>query len=71
MRILMPLAALILLAGCASSETYVTYFSNDGRGNLIIKKCGTDIIEGTLSTGECSSQKIFIGKHPSYKAMAK
>ena len=61
--ILIVIAGMVL-AGCTSAGPYVTNISSDGNGGLIIEKCGTDMnaFMGTVSTGNCTSHKIFIGK---------
>jgi type IV secretion system protein VirB7 len=63
MKKLILIAMLLFSFGCTSAGPYVTNISSDGAGGLIIEKCGTDMnaFTGAVSTGGCTSHKIFIG----------
>lgn len=54
------LVAVTILAGCTTAGPYVTNISSDGRNGLNIEKCAVKLnaFMGTVSTTECTSQRI-------------
>ncbi|MBF4207478.1 hypothetical protein D3C77_527500 [compost metagenome] len=52
------------LTGCTTAGPYVTNISSDGRNGLNIEKCAVKLnaFMGTVSTTECTSQNVRLGR---------
>lgn len=60
------LSVIIALAGCTTAGPYVTNISSDGRNGLDVEKCKVHFNAwmGTVSTGDCISQRIQLTAYP-------
>lgn len=63
-KLTMLTALLVTLTGCTTAGPYVTNISSDGRDGLNIEKCTVEMnaFMGTVSNGNCTSQRIAISR---------
>jgi len=60
MKLIIFIAAVLVMAGCTTAGPYVTNISSDGSNGLNIEKCKVELnmFLGVVNTGDCYTSSL-------------